>query len=324
MTQTWLLTGGAGYIGAHVLRALHGAGYEVVVLDDLSTGLRRKVVEGVPFIEASILDREAVTQALRLHRVDGVIHLAAKKAVGESVERPFHYYEQNVTGMASLLEAVRDAEVPRFVLSSSAAVYGSPDVDLVTEGTPCLPQNPYGETKLIQEWLLRDLAASGFDLSWTALRYFNVAGAGHDDLGDTGVFNLIPMVLRALDSGMNPQVFGDDYPTPDGSCVRDYIHVQDLADAHVEAVRRTDSGHRTDVFNVGRGEGFSVKEVMTAVAVALGREFEYDVVGRRAGDPPRLVASVDRIAEALEWRATRDLADMVSGAWSAWQAHPPR
>jgi UDP-glucose 4-epimerase len=321
--STWLLTGGAGYIGAHVLRALHGAGHDVVVLDDLSTGVRRKVVEGVPFVEASILDTDAVRTALVEHRVDGVVHLAAKKAVGESVERPFFYYEQNVLGMMSLLEAVRAAGVGRFVLSSSAAVYGSPDVDVVTEDTACVPQNPYGETKLVQEWLLRDLAASGYDLSWVALRYFNVAGAGSDDLGDTGVFNLIPMTLRALDAGLAPQVFGDDYPTPDGSCVRDYIHVQDLADAHVAAVARTKEPARTDVFNVGRGEGFSVKDVMAAVADALGRPVDYEISGRRPGDPPRLVASVDRAHEGLGWRATRDLHDMVRGAWAAWQAHPP-
>jgi UDP-glucose 4-epimerase len=321
--STWLLTGGAGYIGAHVLRALHGAGHEVVVLDDLSTGLRRKVVEGVPFVEASVLDTDAVRRALTDHRVDGVVHLAAKKAVGESVERPFHYYEQNVLGMMSLLQAVRDAEVHRFVLSSSAAVYGAPDVDRVSEDEPCVPLNPYGETKLVQEWLLRDLAASGFPLSWVALRYFNVAGAGSDDLGDTGVFNLIPLVLRAVDQGRAPQIFGDDYPTPDGTCIRDYVHVQDLADAHVAAVERTGTPGRTDILNVGRGQGFSVREVMAAVAQALGRPVDAAVVARRAGDPPRLVADADRIATDLGFTASRDLEDMVTGAWSAWQAYPP-
>jgi len=323
MTSRWLLTGGAGYIGAHVLRALHDAGHEVVVLDNLSTGLRRKVSEGVPFIEASILDTDAVAAALREYRIDGVVHLAAKKAVGESVERPHYYFEQNVLGMMSLLEAVQQAQVHRFVLSSSAAVYGSPAGDLIAEDAPTLPLNPYGQTKLAQEWLLRDASDSGVELSWTALRYFNVAGAGADDLGDTGVFNLIPMVLRALDQHRAPQVFGEDYPTPDGSCVRDYIHVQDLAAAHVVAVGRTEQPRQQDVYNVGRGVGFSVLDVLDAVRSAMGSGFAHEVTERRPGDPARLVAAVDRIERELGWTASRDLADMVSSAWSAWQAYPP-
>lgn len=323
MTSRWLLTGGAGYIGAHVLRALHDAGHEVVVLDNLSTGLRRKVSEGVPFVEASILDTDAVTAALREHRIDGVVHLAAKKAVGESVERPHYYFEQNVLGMMSLLEAVQRAQVHRFVLSSSAAVYGSPEGDLIAEDAPTLPLNPYGQTKLAQEWLLRDAADSGVELSWTALRYFNVAGAGSDDLGDTGVFNLIPMALRALDEHRAPQVFGDDYPTPDGSCVRDYIHVQDLAEAHVAAVAATEQPARQQLFNVGRGVGFSVFDVLDAVRTAMGSDFAHQVTERRPGDPARLVAAVDRIERDLGWTASRDLTDMVSSAWSAWQAYPP-
>jgi UDP-glucose 4-epimerase len=176
----WMLTGGAGYIGAHILRALHDQGHDVVVLDDLSTGLRRKVSEGVPFVEASILDTDSVTRALTDHQVDGVIHLAAKKSVGESVEQPHMYFEQNVQGTMALLDAIKAADVHHMVLSSSAAVYGSPDVDAVTEDTPTMPINPYGQTKLAQEWLVRDLSESGYDLSWVALRYFNVAGAGAD------------------------------------------------------------------------------------------------------------------------------------------------
>ncbi len=319
----WMLTGGAGYIGAHILRALHDQGHDVVVLDDLSTGLRRKVSEGVPFVEASILDTDSVTRALTDHRVDGVIHLAAKKSVGESVEQPHMYFEQNVQGTMALLDAIKTADVHHMVLSSSAAVYGSPDVDAVTEDTPTMPINPYGQTKLAQEWLVRDLSESGYDLSWVALRYFNVAGAGADDLGDTGVFNLIPMVLRALDDGQAPQVFGDTYPTPDGTCIRDYIHVQDLAEAHVAAVTQAERGGRTDIYNVGRGMGFSVLDVLDAVRSAMGSDFAHEISAPRAGDPASLVAAVNRIHSELGWQAQRDLADMVTSAWSAWQAFPP-
>ena len=319
----WMLTGGAGYIGAHILRALHDQGHDVVVLDDLSTGLRRKVSEGVPFVEASILDTDSVTRALTNHRVDGVIHLAAKKSVGESVEQPHMYFEQNVQGTMALLDAIKAADVHHMVLSSSAAVYGSPDVDAVTEDTPTMPINPYGQTKLAQEWLVRDLSESGYDLSWVALRYFNVAGAGADDLGDTGVFNLIPMVLRALDDGQAPQVFGDTYPTPDGTCIRDYIHVQDLAEAHVAAVTQAERGGRTDIYNVGRGMGFSVLDVLNAVRSAMGSDFAHEISAPRAGDPASLVAAVNRIHSELGWQAQRDLTDMVTSAWSAWQAFPP-
>jgi len=319
----WMLTGGAGYIGAHILRALHDQGHDVVVLDDLSTGLRRKVSEGVPFVEASILDTDSVTRALTDHRVDGVIHLAAKKSVGESVEQPHMYFEQNVQGTMALLDAIKTADVHHMVLSSSAAVYGSPDVDAVTEDTPTMPINPYGQTKLAQEWLVRDLSESGYDLSWVALRYFNVAGAGADDLGDTGVFNLIPMVLRALDDGQAPQVFGDTYATPDGTCIRDYIHVQDLAEAHVAAVTQAERGGRTDIYNVGRGMGCSVLDVLDAVRSAMGSDFAHEISAPRAGDPASLVAAVNRIHSELGWQAQRDLADMVTSAWSAWQAFPP-
>jgi len=319
----WMLTGGAGYIGAHILRALHDQGHDVVVLDDLSTGLRRKVSEGVPFVQASILDTDSVTRALADHQVDGVIHLAAKKSVGESVEQPHMYFEQNVQGTMALLEAIKAADVHHMVLSSSAAVYGSPDADAVTEDTPTMPINPYGQTKLAQEWLVRDLSESGYDLSWVALRYFNVAGAGADDLGDTGVFNLIPMVLRALDYGQAPQVFGDTYPTPDGTCIRDYIHVQDLAEAHVAAVTQAERGGRTDIYNVGRGMGFSVLDVLDAVRSAMGSDFAHEISAPRAGDPASLVAVFNRIHSELGWQAQRDLADMVTSAWSAWQAFPP-
>jgi UDP-glucose 4-epimerase len=318
-----MVTGGAGYIGAHIVRALQESGYGVVALDDLSTGEARKIPSSVPLVEASVLDAAAVEKALREHDVTGVVHMAAKKAVGESVERPLYYYRENVDGLLSLLEAMDAANVDKMVYSSSAATFGMPDSDdPLTEDYLCRPINPYGETKLIGEWLMRDVADS-LALDWVSLRYFNVAGAGAAELGDTGVFNLIPMVFRALSTGQNPRVFGSDYPTPDGSCIRDYIHVTDLADAHVASVKRLEQGPAAEVYNVGRGEGVSVIEVMDAVRAATGIDFTHDLVDRRPGDPARLVASADKIRDDLGWTADRDLAAMVSSAWEAWQAHPP-
>jgi len=315
---TWLVTGGAGYIGSHVVRSLMASGRDVVILDDFSMGLRRRVPEGVPVVEADVHDASVLAHTMRSNAIDGVIHLAAKKAAGESVGIPLYYYRENVDGLLTVLEAMEGTGVRRMVFSSSAAVYGTPEANPVTEDSLLRPESPYGETKVIGEWLVRD-AGVAWDLSWSALRYFNVAGAAADELGDNSVNNLIPMVFRALDEGRRPQVFGDDYPTPDGTCIRDYIHVQDLADAHVAAAARCETGQRTDVFNVGRGQGSSVRQVMDVVAEVLGRDIAPEVVARRAGDPPATFADTTRIESELDWKATRDLRDMVASAWSAWQ-----
>ena len=318
----WLLTGGAGYIGAHVARDLLVTGREVTILDDLSSGLRARIPDGADFIEASVLDTDAVRRAL--DGVTGVVHLAAKKAVGESVDQPMLYYRENVGGMVSLLQAMEDAGTRCLVYSSSAAVYGEPPWSPISEDSPLQPLSPYGETKVIGEWLVRDAAAarshastSVSPLSWVSLRYFNVAGAGSPELGDTSVNNLIPMVFDALDRGDAPQVFGTDYPTLDGSCVRDYIHVSDLAAAHVAAADLAERGDVAAVFNVGTGVGSSVLEVMAAVSEVVGRDVGAVAVARRAGDPPELVASVDRISAELGWTAQRDLRDMVASAYAA-------
>jgi UDP-glucose 4-epimerase len=317
--MTWLLTGGAGYIGAHIVRAFQRADMPVVVLDDLSTGIRENVPADVPLVEASVGDQPAVAAALSDHSVTGVLHLAAKKAVGESVERPLYYWDQNVGAMRSLLETCLEGGVDRVLFSSSAAVYGTPPTEYVTEETPTVPMSPYGETKLAGEWMLRDVATAN-SIRWAALRYFNVAGTGSPQLADRSVSNLVPLTLQALTEGRNPQLFGDDYDTRDGSCIRDYIHVVDLAEAHVAAARRLDEKDTGEIYNVGRGEGVTVKEVLATVREVTGIDFTYDVVGRRAGDPAAYFADPSKIAKDLGWRAERDLRDMVASAWEAWQS----
>lgn len=319
---TWLVTGGAGYIGAHVVRALRGSGRRVVVLDDFSTGLARRLDDATPVVTARVHDVAAVRAALVDHAVDGVVHLAAKKAAGESVELPEWYYRENVGGMASLLTAMREAGVDRLVYSSSAAVYGTPRSNPVSEDASLLAESPYGRTKVVGEWMAED-AGRAWGLSWAALRYFNVAGAARANLGDSSVNNLIPMVFAALDRGERPRIFGDDYATPDGTCVRDYIHVADLAEAHVAAASFTEAGGAALALNVGTGTGYSVRAVMDRISVAVGRDVDPQVVDRRAGDPPATYAATDRVRATLGWRATHDLDQMVVSAWHAWQAHPP-
>ncbi|MGW1996965.1 UDP-glucose 4-epimerase GalE [Embleya sp. NPDC001921] len=317
----WLVTGGAGYIGTHVVRALLAAGEDVVVLDDFSTGARERVPEKVPLVVGSVLDRALLDETFRAHAVDGVVHIAAKKQVPESVARPLYYYEENVEGLRVLLAAMVAADVTRVVFSSSAAVYGMPDVDLVDEDTPCLPINPYGESKLVGEWMIK-ATARAHGISYAALRYFNVAGAGAPELADEGVFNLVPMVLEKLTADQAPVIFGDDYDTPDGTCVRDFIHVVDLAEAHVAATRRlgTDPDARL-VLNVGRGEGTSVREMVELIREVTGlRDIAPEQRPRRAGDPARVVASADRITTELGWKARHDTADMVESAWAGWRA----
>ena len=320
--MTWLVTGGAGYIGAHVVRSLLARDLQCVVYDDFSTGRREVVPPDVALVEGDVADTAKLRATMAEHRVEGVLHLAAKKSAPESVADPLMYYRENVGGLESVLRAMRDADVHRFVLSSSCSVYGMPDLDVVEEDAPTAPLSPYGETKLACEWLTR-AARPSQDLSFVMLRYFNVAGAGAPELGDVGVFNLLPLALEAVTNGRRPKVFGTDYPTPDGSCVRDYVHVVDLAEAHVaaaEALRARDVG---EVFNVGRGEGVSVLQVIDQVIDAVrrisGADVEPEACPRRAGDPARIVGSTRRIHEAFGWKARLDLDDMVTSAYEAWQ-----
>jgi UDP-glucose 4-epimerase len=315
----WLLTGGAGYIGAHIVRAFGERGLRVVVLDDLSTGVRENVPADVPFVEARLQDEDAVRSTIREHGITGLLQLAAKKAVGESVEKPVLYWDENVGGFARLLDVCMQEGVRRYLFSSSAAVFGNPPVEFVTEETPTAPMSPYGETKLVGEWMLRDLATADPAVRWSALRYFNVAGTASPELADRSVANLVPMTFERLSGGNNPQLFGDDYDTRDGSCIRDYIHVVDLADAHAAAAARMDDGPLGEVYNVGRGEGISVKEVFDTVREVTGVDFAVDVAGRRPGDPAAYYADASKIRDQLGWTASLDLRDMVASAWDGWQ-----
>ncbi|WP_411105476.1 UDP-glucose 4-epimerase GalE [Streptomyces sp. cmx-4-9] len=323
--MTFLITGGAGYIGAHVVRAMLLAGEKVVVLDDLSTGNADRVPEGVPLVVGSVLDRLTLDETLTQHKITGVVHLAGKKQVGESVEKPLYYYHENVQGLTVLLQAVAAAGVRNVLFSSSASVYGMPDVDLVTEETPCAPLSPYGETKLAGEWLIR-AAGKAHGIATACLRYFNVAGAATPELADTGVFNLVPMVFERYDAGQGAKIFGDDYPTPDGTCIRDYIHVEDLAEAHVAAARKlaqwAAAGEYKDLtVNIGRGEGVSVREMVDLLNTHTGHAHPPVITPRRPGDPAKVVASADRIASELGWKARHDVREMVTSAWAGWEAN---
>ncbi|MBN9170966.1 MAG: UDP-glucose 4-epimerase GalE [Microbacterium sp.] len=323
--MTWLVTGGAGYIGAHVVRALAAAGIAPVVLDDLSSGHAGFVPDGVQFVRGSILDRDLLERALSEHRVDGVIHVAGFKYAGVSVQRPLHTYAQNVEGTRVVLEAMAARGVDNLVFSSSAAVYGTPDVPLVTEDLPKRPASPYGESKLIGEWLIADqgvaTAETDHALRHTSLRYFNVVGSGDPVVYDTSPHNLFPIVFEMLLAGKTPRINGDDYATPDGTNVRDYVHVADIAAAHVVAAQRLAAGDPIEpAYNLGSRNGLSVREIMDAMARVTGIPFTPEVGPRRAGDPDRIVATGELAARDLDWRMRYTLDEMVRTGWEARSA----
>jgi UDP-glucose 4-epimerase len=314
----WLLTGGAGYIGAHVVRGMRAAGLGVVVVDDLSTGLRSRLATDVPLVRANVRDADAVRDAIERHRVVGVVHLAARKGVVESTVDPLLYYHDNIDGLRAVLVAAVAGGARHFVYSSSAAVYGTPaDAGPVHETSRTSPGNAYGRTKLVGEWMVAD-AARACSLTYAALRYFNVAGAGEPDLADVGEVNLLPRLLRAAAEDSPATVYGTDYPTRDGSCVRDYVHVGDIADAHVTVAQALAAGEvENEIFNVGRGVGVSVLEMLGAVRGVTGLPLRYRVAPRRPGDAPSAVGSTERIEMRLGWQAQRDLTDIVTSAWQA-------
>jgi UDP-glucose 4-epimerase len=316
--MTWLVTGGAGYIGAHVVRALQAVGFDVVVVDDLSTGLASRVAGSVPIEVGTLLNHRFLKRVFDGHDVIGVVHLAAKKRVDESVRRPSLYFKENVEGLRLLLDQCAAAGVGHFLFSSSAAVYGDVATMPITEEVPCCPINAYGQTKLAGEWLVAAMgAATG--MRTMSLRYFNVAGTASAELADTSVANLVPIVLHAIRNDDKPRIFGDDYPTPDGTCVRDYVHVTDVADAHVAAVRELMHNDSDSVraLNIGTGTGVSVREMIDVAVKVTGVVVEPLIGARRYGDTPVAVADVAKVVDVLGWRARHDVFDVVTSAWSA-------
>lgn len=319
------VTGGAGYVGSHCVKALIEAGHSVTVFDNLSKGHREAVHPSAGFVEGDLADTPLVGEVLRRERFDAVMHFAAFLNVGESVGQPLKYFRNNVSNTVELLEQMKQAEVRKLVFSSTCAVYGEPEDLPITEDETKSPINPYGETKLAMEWALQDCARA-WGLGSTALRYFNASGAAAD--GSIGqdykpTVHLIPVVLEvALGQRDVVKVFGSDYPTADGSCIRDYIHVEDLASAHVRALEQQPEG-KAQAFNVGTGQGTSVFEVISAAREITGHAIPIEVSPRRPGDPPELYANADKIRHMLGWAPHyRDIRDIVASAWAWHSKHP--
>ena len=320
-----LVCGGAGYVGSHCLEALKAAGYDCVVVDDLSRGHRAAVGES-PLYVGNIADDALMDQVFREHHIEVVLHFAAASQVGESMKEPLLYYENNLCATVALLRSMRRHEVGRIVFSSSAAVYGEPDTVPIPEESPKAPTNTYGETKLAMERLMHWCHVA-YGLEYVSLRYFNAAGAspsgiiGEDHTPET---HLIPLVLQAAQGRREKvSIFGDDYPTPDGTCIRDYIHTSDLASAHLLAARRLLAGEGSGIFNLGSEHGLSVRQIIDAAREVTGRDFPVEVAPRRAGDPAVLIASNRKAREELGWvPAHSDAESILASAWAWHSSHP--
>ena len=321
-----LVTGGAGYIGSHTVRALLAQGHEVIVLDNLSRGHRGAVPAAVRLVVDDIHQIDAVRNLLQQEQIEAVVHFAAHSQVGESMENPTIYYDNNTVGSYCLLEAVRQAGVKYFVFSSTAAVYGEPAAVPITEDMPYAPTNVYGETKLMIERMLAQFSRA-YGLRYVALRYFNAAGAdGSGTIGEdhTPETHLIPLILQtALGQRDSIKIFGTDYPTPDGTCIRDYIHVTDLADAHVRVLKYLAEGGESQYFNLGSQNGFSVREMIEAAKKVTGKDFKVEEAPRRAGDPAILIAGSEKIRRVTGWQPTHSKVEqIIADAWNWHQHHP--
>jgi UDP-glucose 4-epimerase len=309
----WLITGGAGYIGSHVVEAMSNASIEVVVLDNLRNGIRRRVNSDIAFIEGDICSRRDLEKLLSSYNIHGVINLAALKSVDESRKIPDEYERVNHQGVSNLLTSLIKFNVENFIQSSSAAVYGNSESRFVDENSTLKPISPYGHTKVEAENEVNKFINSGHGRG-ISLRYFNVLGSSSTNLRDNSKANIVPMVLNDLSSGVEPQIFGDDYPTKDGTCIRDYVHVCDIAQAHVLAAQALESAALPPALNIGTGKGYSVREVMDEIIMQVKSPLRPKVVGRREGDPAELVAKVDLAREALGFSARMSLGEMITSA----------
>lgn len=314
-----LVAGGAGYIGSHVIRLLDNAGYKVIVLDNLSAG-HKEVISKWDLIEGNINDSSLVDDIVKEYQPDAVMHFAAFIEAGESVIKPIKYYQNNTASTLNFLEILLKNNINKFIFSSTAAVYGMPDTELITEELPLLPINPYGASKLFIEQILKDVSYSNNDFNYVALRYFNACGA--DPSGDTGEWHnpethLIPLVLDAvLGRRENISIFGTDYNTPDGTCIRDYIHVNDLARAHIMALEYLLDGGKSDIFNLGYGKGYSVREIIDTAKKVTGKDFSVIESERRDGDPPILVADSTKVKDKFGWNPQHnDIEFIIQTAW---------
>ncbi|AZP93073.1 UDP-glucose 4-epimerase GalE [Enterococcus mundtii] len=324
--MTILVLGGAGYIGSHAVDQLIEKGYDVAVVDNLLTGHRQAVHTDARFYEGDIRDKEFLRGVFQKETIDGVLHFAASSLVGESVEKPLVYFNNNVYGMQVLLEVMHEFDVKRIVFSSTAATYGEPKESPITEESPTNPKNPYGESKLMMEKMMK-WCDEAYGMRYVALRYFNVAGAKNDaSIGEdhTPETHLVPIILQvALGQRESLAIYGDDYDTPDGTCIRDYVQVEDLIAAHILALEYLKAGNESNFFNLGSNKGYSVTEMLEAAREVTGRDIPAKIAPRRAGDPSRLVASSEKASAVLGWTPEyTDVKEIIKTAWAWHESHP--